>query len=470
MMLFTKKMGLMLAGALTSYSLALPSNAEDSSTIQSQEQTQKQIEQVVNSYTSNSAFEGTILVAKSGKIVFEKAYGLSDQAKNQQTTISHSFQLASLSKPITATLMLMLEEQGKLKLDDTLADYFPEFNNPFGKKVTLHHLLSHTSGMPDHFAINGWFDVDFHKKTSEKEFTVEIAKLSPKFEVGEDYLYSNLGYFLLGKIIEKVTGKSYAENLQKQLLSPLNMGQSGVAKGFQLNPETAKGYRWNHNGGYHEQVAKNMSLFGAGAAIYSSVKDLYRFDMALYGDKLINKQSKARLFNTENSYGWRVGRVVVSPEHEVNVHMYDGQFDGYSSMMTRFIDDKHSIIILSNVGISYFLKQQLTFDIAAVLYDQEAINRTKDVSLMLIQSLVSGTFDQTLTRIQSDKAEKSYNEPSLSAFAYQMLWSGLGDKSLQLFSLVSNTFPDSSTAKRNLIQACNHRVTSESKSRESFCN
>jgi len=451
-------------------SLTSVAKAEEKIKKQGSEQAESNIESVVNSYTENSAFEGVILVAKSGRVIFEKAYGLSDLTQKQQIQVTDSFQLASLSKPITATLMLMLVEQGKLTLDDSLADHFPEFQTPFGKKVTLHHLLSHTSGLADHFEIAGWIDVSFHKTTSEQAFITEIAKLTPRFDPGADYLYSNPGYFLLGKIIEKVTKKSFSENLQKHILSPLNMHNSGVAQGFQLSTGTVKGYQWNENGGYHEQTAKNMSLFGAGAAIYSSTKDLYRFDSALYSDKLINKKSKQRLFDPENAYSWRVGAVPVTPEHNANVHMYDGQFDGYSSMMTRFVDDKHSIIILSNTGMSYFLKQQLTFDLASVLYNQQAPDRSNDVSLMLIESITSGTFMQKLSDIQLNKDNYLMNEQSLSALSFQMLWSGLGDKSLKLFSFVSKAFPDSSKAKKSLMQACNHRLTLDAASRETLCN
>ncbi|WP_141235526.1 hypothetical protein [Pseudoalteromonas sp. NBT06-2] len=184
---------------------------------------------------------------------------------------------------------------------------------------------------------------------------------------------------------------------------------------------------------------------------------------------MLNEQSKTRLFNPENSYSWRVGKVPVTKEKNINVHMYDGQFDGYSSMMTRFIGDKHSIIILSNVGISYFLKQQLTFDIADVLYNEPLKSRENDVSLILINSLISGTFEQTLAGLEAKKGEYSFNETSLSVLAYQVLWSGIGNESLQLFSFISNTFGDSLKAKSNLQLACNHRITNDSLNKQHFC-
>jgi len=468
--MFNKKIWMLIAVTVISDGLHAQSNTESNLIKKDIDGTKSKIELVINSYVTNHAFAGTILVSKSGNIIFKKAYGFKDRAKNLSLTITDSFLLASLSKPITATMVLMLEEQGKLKLDATLADYFPEFNNAIGKKITLHHLLNHTSGIPNHFVIDGWFDASFHKKTSEQQFVELIAELSPKFEPGEDDLYSNLGYFLLGKIIEKTTKISFSASLQNYIFAPLNMKNSGVVSGLKLTKKIVKGYRWNDNGGYREQAEKNMTLFGAGAAIFSNIDDLYLFDLALYSDKLLKTESKNRLFNSEKAYSWRVGRVQITPSHEVNIHTYNGQFDGYSSMMTRFVDDQHSIILLSNVGVSYFLKQQLTFDIAAVLYDHDIPDRKYSAALALIKNMVSGEFNKTLNNMGSNKNNLVFNQQSLSALAFQLLWSDIGDKSLELFSFISHQFPDSSTAKKNLLQACEHRLAKNSKNRSRICD
>jgi len=465
-MSFCQNKGILLLGLFVSFSLL----AEPNTKAASARENSANIKEIVASYVVNKAFTGSILVAKSGEIIFEETYGVADQVKNQGTTSDHSFQVASLSKPMTAALILKLAEQGKLKLDATLADYFPAFNSAFGKKVTLHHLLSHTSGMPNHFVIDGWFSADFHKKTSEQEFVRLIATLSPAFQPGDDYLYSNLGYFLLGKVIEKTTQKSYSASAQEYIFTPLNMTHSGVAEGFQLPLNIVKGYQWQEGGGYREQGMKNMSLFGAGAAIYSNAEDLYRFDLALYDDTLLTKQNKARMFDPQHAYSWRVGKAAISPTLEVNIHSYDGQLDGYSAMMTRFIDDKHSIILLSNTGMSYFLKEQLTFDIAAVLYAQDPPNRNNDVSLRLINSIVTGTFSQTFSALYADTEPLEFNETSLSSLAFELLWSNIADNSLQLFAFIRDKYPNSSNAKTNLLQACNHRLAKNSKRRTSLCS
>ncbi|WP_261593430.1 serine hydrolase domain-containing protein [Pseudoalteromonas holothuriae] len=336
--------------------------------------------------------------------------------------------------------------------------------------MTLHHLLSHTSGLPNHFAIDGWFNEDFHRKTSELEFTSLIAKLSPLFEPGGDYLYSNLGYFLLGKVIEKSTKESYLRSIQKYIYEPLNMMESGVALGFQSYADKVRGYQWKVGGGYQEQISKNMSLFGAGASIYTSVNDLHRFDLALYGDDFLSDKSKKRLFSPQHPYSWRIESIPITQGLEVNVHTYDGKFDGYSTMMTRFIDDKHSIIILSNTGISYFLKQQLTLDIAGVLYGQNVPNRKNDPTLSLIKGVVSGNFNHTFNGLKAEKNNFDFNEQSLSSLAFELLWANIASDSLKLFAFIKSEFPKSPRAKLNLQRACEHRLAKNVENRVSICS
>lgn len=207
-----------------------------------------------------------------------------------------------------------------------------------------------------------------------------------------------------------------------------------------------------------------MTLFGAGAGMYSNVRDLHRFDLALYDNTLLSDSSKKRLFNPENPYSWSVGKIPLTDDLEVNVHAYDGKFDGFSAMMTRFIDDQHSIILLSNTGMSYFLKAQLTLDIAKILYSQDTENRENNATLKLINAVVNGSFDAMLSKITSGEVNFSLNEQSLSALAFELLWSNEGENALQLFSFVAAKYPDSEAAKAKLLQACNHRLAKKAKS------
>ena len=451
---------LLFIGSMTSFTFATASPIQD----------KIKIEQIINHYVSSRAFEGTVLIAKSGKPFFQKAYGFADRKESWPLDNNSAFQIASLSKPIAATLVLMLEEQGKLTLEDTLADYFPEFDNAIGKQITIDNLLSHTSGIPNHFVIDGWFNPDFHRNTSEQEFVKIIAKLPPAFPPGSAYLYSNPGYFLLGKIVELITEESYATTIKKSIFDPLNMKQSGVTTGIETIVPYVQAYQWDGQGAYRTQTTKNMALFGAGAAIYTTAEDLYRFDTALYSDKLLSDKNKKRIFDSKHAYAWQIGLVPFSPELQVSVQIADGKFDGYSSMMTRFVDEQHSIILLSNIGISYDLKQQLTFDIATILYNQVPPNRKNDATLNLIKSLFSANFSQTLQSLTADNTQFKLSEESLASLAFELLWSSLAEQSLQLFSFIVSEFPNSSTANQNLQKACRHHLAKSAKSFAEQCS
>jgi hypothetical protein len=161
--------------------------------------------------------------------------------------------------------------------------------------------------------------------------------------------------------------------------------------------------------------------------------------------------------------------VPFSPELQVSVQIADDKFDGYSSMMTRFVDEQHSIILLSNIGISYDLKQQLTFDIAAILYNQVPPNRKNDATLYLIKSLFSANFSQTLQSLTADNTQFQISEESLASLAFELLWSSLADQSLQLFSFIVSEFPNSSTANQNLQKACHHHLARGAKSFAEQC-
>ncbi|WP_394228773.1 serine hydrolase domain-containing protein [Pseudoalteromonas spongiae] len=459
--MLTAKIASATIGLVLSFSLY----AKEQPTTQT---TKSAIENVVNSYVSHGAFEGVLLVSQSGEKIFEQAYGFANYDNRTPISVNSSFQIASLSKPITATLVLKLKEQGKLKLESTLADYFTEFDNDIGRQITLHHLLNHTSGIPNHFTLNNWFNRDFHKVTTEQAFVDVIANMPPSAEPGEEHNYSNPAYFLLGKIIEKVTGQSFAQSLKTNILAPLNMTRSGVVPGNTQSAHVIKAHQWQDAGGYKREQDNNYKLFGAGAAIYSSADDLYRFDLALYGTELVNAQSKRQLFNPDLPYSWRVGKLPITESRKVNAHMYDGKIKGYSSMVLRLIDDKHSVILLSNNGMSYQLKRQLVGDIAKVLYGEQAPNRENDVALALTQAITTGTFEKVLTDIKANKY--TLDEGMMTSFAYELLWSNLASKSLQLFAVIGNQFKQSEDAKHHFAKACNHRLVKNLEERNSICS
>lgn len=427
----------------------------------------KDISDIVNAYYDNHVFSGALIVQKNDQLVFEYAKGFASDNRVNAYELNSVQPIASLTKPMTAALILKLVEQGKIKLSDTLADYFPEFNNDTGKTISLQHVLSHRSGIPNHFVIDGWFNPDFHQQTNDKEFVKIIASLPLRFEPGTDYLYSNPAYFLLGAIIEQATGLPYEQAFKVMLFEPLGMRNTHFV--FEQPNNSIQAFQWQADGGYRAQSNSSMRLFGAGAAIQSDVRDIIRFQRAMHNGAFLNQDSLKLMFDADQPFSWKVNVAEMAPDKPITLHSYTGKYDGYSSLAIHFVEDNISMALLSNTGMSYQIKMQLISDIAAVLYQQPVIERRDDAVFKLIAAIVEGNFQTKLKQITSDVDSKGLDESSLNSLAYEMLWSGLANDSLALFAFIENTFTNSNSATDNLAFACRHRLTQQASNRAAVC-
>src|SRR6185436_14293187 len=171
-------------------------------------------------------FNGTVLVAEDGKVVYKGGFGLANMEWNIPNTPDTKFRLGSITKQFTATVILQLVEQGKIKLDGKLSDYLPDYRKDVGNKVTIHNLLTHTSGIPSYTGLPGFFDNVSRNPYKVTEFVNKYASGDLEFEPGSKFSYNNSGYFLLGAIIERVTGKTYEQVLKENIFDPLGMKNS----------------------------------------------------------------------------------------------------------------------------------------------------------------------------------------------------------------------------------------------------
>jgi CubicO group peptidase (beta-lactamase class C family) len=254
---------------------------------------QSKIDALVNEYVVDHQFMGSILVAEKGKVVFAKGYGLADVEKNIPNTPETRFMIGSITKQFTAMLVTQLVEKGKLKLDNTISDFIPDFPREIGDKITVEMLLCHTSGLIFPEGIEKYYYAST-KEEYLKEYLKQLSEEGLRFEPGEGYGYSNAGYFILGLIIEKVTGKSYEEVLAEQILKPLGMTQTGCDRKGLVIENRATSYAklrdryvtWNE-----ETNAYDPAVCGfAYGNLYSTVGDLLKFSKALSTNRLLSKK------------------------------------------------------------------------------------------------------------------------------------------------------------------------------------
>ncbi|MDR7003073.1 serine hydrolase domain-containing protein [Neobacillus niacini] len=291
----------------------------------------------------DSRFNGVILVAKDGKTLFEKGYGFANKEEYLPNQLDTQFRIASLTKSFTAISILQLESQGKLKTSDPISKYINHY--PDGNKITIHHLLTHSSGLADHFKLT-----DTTKPITLKSFIDLMKKQALTFSPGTNYKYSNTGYMMLAYIIEKVSGISYEHYFQKHIFQPAGMTHTffrkADAKLF------AVGYR---NMKKVAEADDESQLAGAGDLI-STAGDLLKYNNALHNFELLSpvavKKMETGYIDTSKwgvfkyGYGWKIANNFISFGKPMIEH--NGSLPGFKSEIVDFVKDRVTVIILSN--------------------------------------------------------------------------------------------------------------------------
>jgi len=324
----------------------------------------QKLDSVYSAHFERNEFNGNVLVAEGGKIIFQNSYGIANEETNEKLNIKTSFELASVSKQFTAMGIVQLQKEGKLSYDDPISKYVPELKHYVG--VTIKNLLIHTSGLPDYMSI---MDENWDKsKIATNEDVIEIfEKLKPEkeFEPNQKYGYSNTGYLLLGTIIERVSGKSFEQYLDEKIFIPLKMHNTFIYQ-RRYNPKKVKNYASGYI--YSDSLKQNIlpdskgkdfynvyldGVFGDGM-VNSNLHDLLIWDRALYGNKLINDEDRRLIFasykteaNEETNYGfgWQVSEDSIYGKRV----LHGGRWAGYITWIERHIDNDKTIIQLINI-------------------------------------------------------------------------------------------------------------------------
>ena len=307
-----------------------------------------QITAKVEEYMSAAArvegFSGAILIARDGKPIVSKGYGMANIEHAVPNTPQTVFRLGSITKQFTAMAIVMLQEQGKLNVNDPMCKYLPECPAAW-QPITVKNLLTHTAGLPNYTGFPNFAKTASLPVTNADMFA--LLKDKPlDFVVGEKYAYSNSGYFLLGTIIERASGKTYADFLQEKIFTPLGMKQSGYDSPLRVIKNRASGYT-RQSGEFVNAAYMDMSIPYAAGALYSTTEDMLVWDQALYTEKLVSRKSLDETFTPfkgNYGYGWSIDK-----KFERKQISHGGNINGFASDLIRFPDDKITVVVLSNV-------------------------------------------------------------------------------------------------------------------------
>jgi CubicO group peptidase (beta-lactamase class C family) len=304
----------------------------------------KRLEQIASSYTDGNVFMGSVLVVRGDEILLNKGYGKANLEKNIPNDPDTKFRIGSLTKQFTAALVLLLQQDGKLRIEDPVRKYLPDAPKSWDK-ITLIELLGHNSGIPEIQS-----DLRFRSwAMSPHTHAEELALFKDRplnFEPGSKNEYSNSNYLVLGAVIEKVTGEDFGTLLRNRVFKPLGMNDSGVDKDGLVLSKRAQGYN-NDNGRLVPAPSESMSVPWSAGSIYSTANDLMRWERGLFGGKVLSQSSlKAMTTSGKVSHGLGVG---VSMEDGVKVVDHNGAIEGFVAHMAYVPEPRITVIVLSNV-------------------------------------------------------------------------------------------------------------------------
>jgi CubicO group peptidase (beta-lactamase class C family) len=330
------------------------------------------VDALMSQYHQKGQFNGSVLVAEKGSVILKKGYGMADMEWDIPNAPDTKFRLGSITKQFTSMLIMQLVQEGKIKLDGRLSDYLPYYRKDTGQKVTIHNLLTHTSGIPSYTSIPGFFKNISRDPYEVQEFVKKYCSGDLKFEPGSKFEYDNSGYFLLGAIIEQLTGVSYERALQQRIFDALGMKDSGYDHYDTVLKKRASGYQLGEFGAIRNAYYLDMSIPYAAGSLYSTVEDLFKWDRALYTDKLLSESNKEIMFKpflSNYAYGWVVDKVALGNSQEkVPTISHGGGINGFNTLEMRLIGDRSLIVLLNNTGGAKL--DEMARNIAGILYDK----------------------------------------------------------------------------------------------------
>ncbi|MEK6335886.1 MAG: serine hydrolase [Acidobacteriota bacterium] len=423
------------------------------------QQNVRKIDQLMKQYYDYGQFNGSILVAEKGKIIYEKGFGMANMEWSIPNQPDTKFRIGSITKQFTAALVLQLVEEGKIKLDGKITDYLPDYRKDTGDRVTIHQLLNHTSGIPSYTSRPGFFAESSRNPYGVADFIKTFASGDLEFEPGSKFSYNNSGYSLLGAIIEKVTGKSYEAVLTERILKPLGMMNTGYDHHSTLIQKRASGYQ-KTRAGFVNAPYLDMSIPYAAGSIYSTVEDLYKWDQSLYEDKILSANSKKLMFTPglgNYGYGMNISdQPIGKTEQKTKIIGHGGGINGFNSLLTRAVDKGQTVIILDNVGFGNY-QGRITNSIIGILNGQPAEAPKRSIAEALYKIATENNVAAAIAEYRKLKAENSqtydFSETELNTLGYQLVGLKRTKDAIEIFKLNVEMFPTSANPYDSLGEA-----------------
>ena len=414
----------------------------------------EQIEKLLSTYEKYGQFNGSVLVSNQGKVIYKKGFGMANMEWDIPNEPNTKHRLGSITKQFTAMLILQLVAEGKLDLQTPITTYLPDYPKASGDIITSHHLLTHTSGIPNYTAFPKFFENLSRDPYTPEEFVKIFADKALDFTPGEKFSYSNSGYFLLGVLVEKLSGKTYEQMLQDKIFTPLNMKDTGYDNHGDILKNRATGYE-KQGGDYVNSSYLDMSIPYAAGSMYSTVEDLFKWDQALYTTTILPKEYMTLYFkphipagvNSHYAYGWGVGYTKIGKSTDsIYAIGHGGGINGFNTNISRTTSNNSLVVLLNNTGGAPL--NNITKAIRAIMHGKEYDMPKKSVADEVMTVIEDKGIDEGILHYNKIKESENYSlrEQEMNALGYRLMRSDKLDEANKLFQLIVEEFPSSFNA------------------------
>jgi CubicO group peptidase (beta-lactamase class C family) len=418
--------------------------------------TEFKINELISAYSDNGQFNGVILIKRNENIIYKNAFGLANREWNIPNTLDSKFLAGSIGKSITAFMLLILVNDGLIDLNATINDYIPDYNGPGKNKATIHQMLTHTSGIPDHGAIPNLSKKLVRWSYTTDEYLGLIKDLNLKFEPGKGFAYSGIAYNLLAIICEKVTKKEFADLLKERLFIPLGMNNSKHDKNLDIDLKRAYGYEYHLLEGYMNPSYIDLSLIKGSGGILTTVEDLAKFNNECFNtQKLLSKDLYKKIFTRYvkdwqyYGYGWWITDRKVGND-TLTLISHGGSTDGYKAYSTRVLNDSTDIILFQNnyyrteLGVKF--DYAITSEIIEILNGQEYSLPKKSIAKDLGYIIGQNGIDAAIEKYWVLKEDNHYftDENEFNQLGKELDQNyGMEKESYAIYELALHEYPNS---------------------------
>lgn len=321
------------------------------------------VDEYLKAHVDQGRFSGTVLIAQGDDVIVRQGYNQADREHDVPNTPETKFRLGSVTKQFTAMAILQLQQQGTLTVQDPISTHLP--NYPNGDRITVEHLLNHTSGIPNFTSFDNYQQL-MRRNRSTDEVIEQFEDRELEFEPGSQFSYSNSNYVLLGHLVEQLSGQSYPAYLREHIFGPLGMSNSGYDRRAPILEHRAEGYTMDGDQLVNADFI-DMSIPHAAGALYSTVDDLHKWDRALYTDQLLNESLRQRMFTPgkgDYGYGW-----IIDEAHGRKRIHHSGGINGFVTNVSRFPNQDVAIVALSN--FMHAPMPTISDDLASIVFGED---------------------------------------------------------------------------------------------------